>query len=92
MGITSFSINSWRARDKEYGAKQTGEWRILGVGNSYNENQAIEVEDIWSNVLESRLAEAYPDRSVLGDKRRAGWVGTLGVPSLSGGDAPNHRS
>jgi hypothetical protein len=69
-----FAINSWRARDKDYGPKQPGETRILGLGNSYSENQALEVEDIWPNVLEANLAEAYPDRvfSVV-NAGQAGW-------------------
>lgn len=69
-----FSINSWRARDREYGPKQSGEWRILCLGDSYNENQALEVEDIWPNVLESDLAVAYPDRTFsVVNAGQAGW-------------------
>ena len=69
-----FSINSWRARDREYGPKQPGEWRILCLGNSFSENQALDVEDIWPNVLESDLATAYPDRAFsVVNAGQAGW-------------------
>jgi hypothetical protein len=69
-----FAINSWRARDREYGPKQPGEWRLLCLGDSFSENQALEVEDIWPNALESDLAAAYPDRvfSVV-NAGQAGW-------------------
>jgi hypothetical protein len=69
-----FSINSWRARDREYGPKQPGEWRILCVGNSYSENQALDVEDIWANLLETDLAAAYPSRTFsVVNAGQAGW-------------------
>ncbi|HUU84605.1 MAG TPA: hypothetical protein VM243_13990 [Phycisphaerae bacterium] len=69
-----FSVNSWRARDRDYGAKQPGEWRILCLGDSFSENQALEVEQIWPNVLESDLATAFPERvfSVI-NAGQAGW-------------------
>ncbi len=73
-GDREFSTNSWRARDREYGPKRPGEFRILGLGNSYSENQALEVEDIWTNVLEANLAEDYPDRRIsVINGGQAGW-------------------
>jgi hypothetical protein len=73
-GDHEFTTNSWRARDREYGPKQPGELRILGLGNSYSENQAMKVEEIWPNVLEVNLADDYPDRmfSVI-NAGQAGW-------------------
>ena len=59
FGDHPFEINSWRCRDKEYGEKQDGEFRILCVGDSFNENQAVAVEDIYPNVLEKLLSDKY---------------------------------
>lgn len=73
-GDHEFSINSWRARDRGYGPKKPGEWRILAVGNSYSENQGLAVEDIWANALETQLAETYPERSFsVINAGQAGW-------------------
>ena len=63
FGDREVSINSWHCRDREYGPKQPGEWRILCIGDSFSANEALNVEDIWPNVLEAQLAEAYPGRT-----------------------------
>ncbi len=74
FGDHEFSINSWRARDKEYGPKQPGEWRILSVGDSFSDNVALDVEQIYANVLEDDLANRYPDRSFsVVNGGQAGW-------------------
>jgi hypothetical protein len=74
FGDHRFSINRWRARDREYGDKQPDEWRILVVGNSFSDNQALEVEEIYPNVLEADLAETHPRRSYsVINAGRAGW-------------------
>ncbi len=74
FGDHVFSINAWRCRDKEYGPKQPGEMRILCVGDSFSENQALAVEQIYPNVLEVQLAKKYPERvfSVI-NAGMAGW-------------------
>ena len=63
FGDHEFAVNRWGVRDREYGAKQPGEWRILALGDSFNENQALPVEDIYTEVLERDLAATYPDRA-----------------------------
>jgi hypothetical protein len=75
FGDHDFSINSWRVRDKEYGPKQPGEWRILCMGDSFVDNIALDVEQIYPNVLEEDLARRYPDRqySVV-SAGMAGWA------------------
>lgn len=60
FGDHVFSINSWRCRDQEYGQKKAGEWRILVVGDSFSENQALPVEKIYANILEERLKAKHP--------------------------------
>lgn len=59
-GDHEFSINAWGARDREYGVKQEDEWRILCLGDSFSENQALEVQDIYPKVLEHLLAQTNP--------------------------------
>ena len=74
FGDHVFSINSWRCRDREYGLKQPGEWRILVAGDSFSENQALPAESIYPNSMEENLKKAYPDRqfSVV-NAGMAGW-------------------
>jgi hypothetical protein len=69
-----FAVNQWRCRDRDYGPKQPGEFRILCIGDSYSENQALEVQQIYSKVLESELKTKYPGRvfSVI-NAGMAGW-------------------
>jgi len=50
------------AEIRNTGKKKPGEWRILVVGDSFSENQALPVESIYPNVLEERLKAKYPDR------------------------------
>lgn len=61
FGDHVFSINSFQARDTEHGPKQPGELRILVVGDSFSENQAVDADKLYANVLEAELG-----------KRRAG--------------------
>lgn len=74
FGEHAFSVNRWGARDKDYGPKRPGEWRILCVGDSFSENQALEVEQIYPNVLEADLQRAYAKKcfSVI-NAGMAGW-------------------
>lgn len=75
FGDHRFAINAWGARDREYGPKQPGEWRLLVVGDSFSENQALEVDQIYPNVLEARLAAEHgpgPPTSVV-NAGMAGW-------------------
>ncbi len=73
-GDHRFAVNSWHARDRDFGPKAPGELRLLSVGNSYNENQALELDDIWTKVLESNLSASHPGRrfSVV-NAGQAGW-------------------
>lgn len=63
FGDHVFSVNNWYARDKEYGPKKTDEkeWRILCLGDSFSDNQGLDVENIYPNVLESELSKLSPD-------------------------------
>jgi hypothetical protein len=74
FGDHDLYINKWRGRDKEYGPRQPGEWRVLCVGDSFSENLALEVDQIYPNVLESKLNEAHPDRTFsVVNAGMAGW-------------------
>lgn len=74
FGDHLFYINAWRCRDRDYGPKQSAEMRILCVGDSFSENQALPVEQIYPNILEAQLANKYPGRvfSVI-NAGMAGW-------------------
>ena len=74
FGNHEFSVNRWQARDREYGPKQPGEWRILFVGDSFSENQALDVDQIYPNVLETSLARSNPSRTYsVVNAGMAGW-------------------
>ncbi len=74
FGNHEFSINRWHARDREYGPREPGELRILSVGDSFSENQALNVEQIYPNVLEENLAGALTGRPVsVINAGMAGW-------------------
>lgn len=59
-----FRVNRWGMRDREYGLKEPGEWRILFIGDSFSSNQALAAEDIYPNVLERRVAKQFPERTI----------------------------
>ena len=63
FGDHIFAINQWRCRDRDYGPKQPGETRILVIGDSYSENQGLNIEQIYPKVLEAQLNKKYPGRS-----------------------------
>lgn len=74
FGDHEFAINRWQARDRDYGPKQPGEWRILFVGDSFSENQALDVSQIYPNVLEENLARSNPNRNYsVVNAGMAGW-------------------
>lgn len=73
FGDHIFATNSWRCRDQEYGPKKPGEWRILIVGDSFSENQALPVEKIYPNLLEESLNATY--RNCLFSVINAGMAG-----------------
>jgi hypothetical protein len=74
FGDHIFAINSWRCRDKEYHPKMPGEFRILCVGDSFSENQALDVEQIYPKILERLLQKTSPSKpfSVI-NAGMAGW-------------------
>jgi hypothetical protein len=74
FGDHEFSVNRWQARDREYGPKQPAEWRLLFVGDSFSENQALEVGEIYPNVLEANLASSHPTSTYsIVNAGMAGW-------------------
>jgi len=62
FGNQEFVVNSWGGRDYEYGPKQPGEWRILFLGDSFTENIALALDELYPKVLEAQLRKTYPDR------------------------------
>ena len=74
-GDHHFAINSWGARDREYGPQQPGEWRLLCLGDSFSDNQALEVDEIYPNVLEARLNAERPEAKAVSvvNGGMAGW-------------------
>ncbi len=73
-GDHEFSVNNWGCRDQDYGAKRPEEWRLLCIGDSFSDNQALEVNQIYPNVLEADLMGEFPERrlSVI-NAGMAGW-------------------
>ncbi len=52
---THYQINSLGLRDREYGEKQAGTFRILMLGDSFTEGDGVESNETFSKVLEARL-------------------------------------
>lgn len=74
FGDHAFSINSFEGRDTEHGPKQPGELRILVVGDSFSENQAVDVDKLYANVLEAELGKRRPGQRVtVVNAGMAGW-------------------
>ncbi len=74
FGDHVFAINSFQARDSEHGPKQPGELRILVVGDSFSENQAVDVDKLYANVLEAELGKRLPGQRVtVINAGMAGW-------------------
>lgn len=74
FGDHDFYISTWGIRDQEYGPKQLGEWRILCIGDSFSENLALDVEQIYPNVMETKLNAAHPGRTFsVVNAGMAGW-------------------
>ena len=74
FGDHTFAINSFQARDTEHGPKQPGELRILVLGDSFSENQAMDVDKLYANVLEAELGKRRPGQRVtVVNAGMAGW-------------------
>lgn len=74
FGDHVFAINSVEARDTEHGPKQPGEFRVLVVGDSFSENQAVDADKLYANVLEAELAKRSPGQRVtVINAGMAGW-------------------
>lgn len=64
FGNQEIAINSWGCRDHEHGPKAPGEWRILCVGDSFVDNIALSVDQIYPHVLADNLRSSRPDRKI----------------------------
>ena len=58
-GVT-VDINSLGLRDREYGPKQSGEFRILSLGDSYAYGFGLPLEQTYTKVLERMLNARFP--------------------------------
>lgn len=52
---TEYRINSVGLRDREFGEKPSGTFRILVLGDSFTEGDGVESSETFSKVLEARL-------------------------------------
>ncbi len=68
-----FEINAWDARDREYGPKRDAELRLLCIGDSFSENQALDVDQIWPNIMEDSLAREVSRPVSVINAGMAGW-------------------
>lgn len=60
---THVRTNSRGLRDHEFGAKQSDEFRILSLGDSYAFGFGVEVEQSYTKVVEDRLNRELPGRT-----------------------------
>jgi lysophospholipase L1-like esterase len=57
---THVATNSLGLRDREFGPKRSGEFRILSLGDSYAMGFGVEVEQSYGKVLERELNWRFP--------------------------------
>ncbi len=53
------SINSWGYRDREFGAKRPGTYRIVVIGDSFPMGLAVEPTETFPKQLEQQLGKGY---------------------------------
>ena len=63
-GAIPLSFNSLGLRDREYGARPAGGWRIYVLGDSFVFGQRVPAEETFAKVLERALQERLPGRQV----------------------------
>lgn len=62
--VVPMSVSSQALRDREYGEKESGEFRILMLGDSFTMGHAVQIEESISRFLEHELSREFPNRKV----------------------------
>jgi hypothetical protein len=58
-------INSMGFRDREYPIEKESAYRIITIGDSFTYGWGVEIDDVWSKILERELRRAGVDVEVL---------------------------
>lgn len=60
----AYSISSQGLRDRIYGRKEVGVFRIVCLGDSFTMGYGVHDDEPYPKVLESDLSQRYPDRTI----------------------------